>query len=746
MNSRRGPIQTDPRNPQHRLLPTKLATMRRLSAFRAPIARPSLLLGLLLLAALASALHASGLFAPFLDGVPPAILRNLPSPGPGELPPDVRVRRLVFESIVVEEMTNEVFAVIAGPARPGPHPGLLLLHGGQGGAPEAEAILWAQRGYVALALDLPGIADPIRTTNSAGAWRYRPYNAMVWTVGPTPATSVLYDATAAALQGFELLRTQPGADRDRIGILGWSWGGYLTTQLSGLLGDRVAAAFSHYGSGFYEDTWFGVFLGWMQPADRALWLETFDAGRRAPSITAPFFMAAAANDIYFRPPAIEQTLAAIPGETGLVYAPNAHHQLPVPGGTNMRPGDFLAETWFARHLQGTGSDFPSIEWESTSLPGAVAFRVTGPRPPLAASLWYARPDPLGSWPDRRWIEVPANAREGGRYEVLLPPDAQTAGAAWFVLASDDRPVSTSTRMRITGRDLAPGYFLREGFSDHPPGKQPVGWEGSGVVRTEMGSEPLNRALALEGTTGTREASMPLASTQASPSGIEFSLRLLFPREPTDWSVRCTLFADQLGYSFVLSPGSAAIHRAGDATSLAAVNWPAGTISGQRWSGLRFQWRPGGHLELAVDGRVVAEEVDPLAPRDITFRGVSVASIGTVPAEGLLFDDLSVAPIAVPMSTLGPRLVSPGTAVYLADDDTTRTTLQFTGEANVLYGIEYSPVPAAGFWMPLGEHRADSGGRFQVALTLRGDFTTEWASASFFRVTRFNPPAGPAITR
>ena len=476
----------------------------------------------------------------------------------------------------------------------------------------------------------------------------------------------------------------------------------------------------------------------MQPADRALWLETFDAGRRAPSITAPFFIAAAANDTYFRPPAIEQTLAAIPGETGLVYAPNAHHQLPVPGGTNMRPGDFLAETWFARHLLGAGSAFPSIEWESTSRPGAVAFRVTGPRPPLAASLWYSRPDPLGSWPDRRWIEVPANARGGGRYEVLLPPDAQTTGAAWFVLASDDRPVSTSTRMRITGRDFAPAYFLREDFSDQPLGKQPVGWVGSGVVRAEIGSKPLNQVLALPGTTGTREASMSLASTQGSPTGLELSLRILVPRETTGWGARCTVLADQLGYSFVLTPASAAIHRAGDATPLASVNWTAGTVSGERWSELRFQWRPGGHLELAVDGRVVVQEVDPLAPRDITFRGLSVTSIGSVPTDDLLFDDISVAPLAVPTSAFSPRLVSPGTAAYLADNDTTRTTLRFTGAANILYRVEYSPIATADFWMPQGEHRAGSDGRFEVALTLRGNFTNEWASAGFFRITRMDP--------
>ena len=677
--------------------------------------------------------HASDLFDPFLRGTPPVILRDLPAPSPGDLAPEVRVRRVVFESIVVEEMTNEVFAVIASPTQSGPHPGLLLLHGGQGRAPETEAVVWAQRGYVAVALDLPGIADPIHTTNSAGAWRYRPYNALVWTVTPTPSTSVLYDAITAGLQGFELLRSQPETDRDRIGILGWSWGGYLTTQLSGLLGNQVAAAFSHYGSGFYEETWFGVFLGWMQTSDRALWLETFDAGRRAPSIRAPFFIAAAANDTYFWPPAIEQTLAAIPGETRLVYAPNADHQLPVPGGTNMRPGDLLAETWFARHLQGSGSDFPTIEWETTPRPGAVAFHVTSTRPLLAASLWYSRPDPRGAWPDRRWIEVPANDRGGGRFEVQLPPDAQTIGAAWFALVSDDRPVSTSTRMRITGRDLEPMYFLREDFSDQRPGTKPAGWSGQATVRKETGSDSTNNALVIPGTTGTREASVSIASPQAASAGIELSFRIRPPRSNPDWSTRWTLLANQLGYGFVLTPDSAAIYRLGESIPLVFVSPMVGTISGERWSELRFQWQPGGQLELTLNGGVVAQALDPFAPLNIRFQSLSLSTTGAADPDELWFDDLSVAPLSARTSAPTPQLTSLGTA-----NDTTAHTLRFTGTADALYRVEYSPVLTMDSWILLGEYRADSDGRFAAPLGLQGNQADDWNVAGFFRITRIAP--------
>lgn len=693
-------------------------------------------LAVLLLPIVPHAGPAADLFEPFLQGTPPGILKDLPAPSMEGTPDGVRVRRLVFESIVVEEMTNEVFAAIASPTQPGPHPGLLLLHGGQGRAPEAEAIVWAQRGYVALALDLPGIADPIHTTNSAGAWRYRPYNAMVWTVTPTPEASVLFDATAAALQGFNLLGSQPGVDRKRLGILGWSWGGYLTTQLSGLLAGRVAAAFSHYGSGFYEDTWFGIFLSWMQPADRALWLETFDAGRRAPAIRAPYFLAAAANDTYFRPPAIEHTLSAIPGTAGVVYAPNADHQLPVPGGTNMRPGDFLAETWFDWHLRGSGNPFPSIDWKASPRPGTIAFQVNGPSPVLAASLWYSRTDPSGSWPDRRWTEVPANPRGSGLYEVSLPAEAQTLGAAWFVLASDDRPISVSSRLQIMGVDREARFLLHDGFADAAANSRPAGWLGTGVVREEPDVSPKNQALA----PGTA-SSFSLANPQAAPSGIELSFRIRpDPRLP-DWRMRWEVVAASgagpavagAGYALVLTRDTATIHRLGEALPLASVSFTGNPMQGGTWTGIGFRWKPGGDLELSLQDEPILQTQDPAAP-PIHFHLLA----GSANSDALLVDDITVGRIPTRTALRAPALVDRGASSYAAESNTTTTVFRFSAEPGIRYLIEHTQELGTKRWSALGEYQANPEGRFSVPLTLEGNLSIDPDAAVFFRITRTNP--------
>ncbi len=51
---------------------------------------------------------------------------------------------------------TEVFAYYAVPKGRGPFPAMLLVHGGGGKAFEEWARLWADRGYVALAMDLAG--------------------------------------------------------------------------------------------------------------------------------------------------------------------------------------------------------------------------------------------------------------------------------------------------------------------------------------------------------------------------------------------------------------------------------------------------------------------------------------------------------------------------------------------------------------------------------------------------------------
>lgn len=402
-----------------------------------------------------SAAPAADVFAALHAGSPPRILRHV-EPG-AEAPPapaGVVVERVVFAAPggASGAPANEVFAVVARPAGVDSYPGMLLLHGGGGNATQElpSAVEWARRGYVVVVPDLPGIANAKGAPHSAGAWTKLPYGEGRWLAAPDATASTIFQGVAAALQAFELLCAQPGVDVKRVGVTGTSWGGYATTMVCGILGDRVRAGFSNYGAGFYEFTTFKNSLSRLPASERERWYAQLDAGRRATGITAPFFIAGATNDTFFFPPAVDKTLAAIAGATNRVHAPNAHHRLPVPGGV-MRTGGAaaMAEAWFAAHLQGRGEPFPEVVLAPAGEDeNVITFSIRSSRPVTAASVWHSLPPVAGGWPKREWKETAAIALGGGRHEATLPAEALRPGAAWFALVSDDRPVSVSSPMVI----------------------------------------------------------------------------------------------------------------------------------------------------------------------------------------------------------------------------------------------------------------------------------------------------------
>lgn len=377
------------------------------------------------------------IFAPFLRGRAPAIVREV-----GSAERDgVQVRKVVFRSLLVGGETQDVYAIIARPAGPGPHPGLLWLHGGWWRADEEAALRYAKAGYATIAPDLPGIADPAKCLHSAGPWAKR-FAKRPWAVIPDPAADQTFDAVVAALQAFDLLAAQPGVDAQRLGVSGISMGGYTTTMVAGLLGKRVRAAYSKFGCGFYElgSEW-SAGLANLPDERRETWLKHFDAGRRAPGITAPYFIAAAARDHFFWPPAVNATLRAVPAGANQAFAHVITHRLDgIPGEAGL---DLL---YLAYHLKGEGRPFPSVAVESCTAQadGArrVAFTVQAPLPVRTATLYVTAGG--ASWEASTWEPIAAQAAGPDRFEAVIPAAKAAAAGAWYVNVSDERPATAGS--------------------------------------------------------------------------------------------------------------------------------------------------------------------------------------------------------------------------------------------------------------------------------------------------------------
>ncbi|HSI13443.1 MAG TPA: acetylxylan esterase [Chthoniobacter sp.] len=424
--------------------------------------RPHVFVALAVLALSASPLLAApeqaDPFAPYLTGRAPEILREVPDSAAS--PEGVTVRRVVFRS----RENSEIFAVIATPKTPGPHPGMLVLHGGGGNAEVEKAIAWAQRGYVSVAPDLPGIANPQKLTETKGRWNALKYGEGRYVASPDATASLLFDAVLSAMQSLYLLRAQPDVDTKRIGVVGISWGGYMTTMVCGLAGDQVRAGFAVFGCGFYEYSSQQPTLLKMEPEERERWLRDLDAGRRAPGIKAAFFTAGAANDFFFWPPAVQATLDVIPGTKNHLFAPNANHKVPLPGGTvfpkastepfvptpfqpfptpSGNKANWLAMEvpYFDFYLNGKGQPLPVVTVEKREDLRVARFRIAAPQPITKAEIYWSAPST--DWMKRVWTALPATALTDGHYEVRFPAEV-VPGSDWFVVASDDRPVTVSS--------------------------------------------------------------------------------------------------------------------------------------------------------------------------------------------------------------------------------------------------------------------------------------------------------------
>lgn len=379
----------------------------------------------------------------------------------------IAVTRLLFESwegsfTETGVGPNAVYAIMARPAESGGgYPGILVCHGGKGGAEEEKAVGWAKEGFVAIVPELPGWTDT-ETIKSRSRFRNQAYGAGRFASQPAVTASGVFDSIAAGLGAFQLLEGDPQVERTRIGITGVSWGGYLTTLLTGYLGSRVSAAFSLYGGGCYEaGTVFMDSLSQLPEEERRLWLDTYDAARYAAGMTASFLMFPATNDHFFYPPSIMATYNRLPeGRKWICFGPAMDHQMKLPGGTGEEHAASFTRmepVFFRQAMNGEGAGM--LELKKDQVGDGLAVRIEGTvNGPI--EMWgYYSLDLSEPWPNREWKPLKLLENHGNAI-VFAAPEASVAGYDWFAGVSytmedssgRSTPMSLSTILYREGAD------------------------------------------------------------------------------------------------------------------------------------------------------------------------------------------------------------------------------------------------------------------------------------------------------
>lgn len=223
------------------------------------------------------------------------------------------VCEVFYEGEPLKGRATRVFAYCAKPEGEGPFPAMVLVHGGGGTAFREWTELWADRGYVALAMDLAGCGPERKRLPDGGpdqthAEKFAPFDEnsydQMWT----------YHAVAAAMLGHSLLESLPEVDASRTGVTGISWGGYLTCILAGV-DPRFEAAVPVYGCGYLDEhsTWTPIFEQMSEEQCRR-WVRYFDPSQYLSEVECPIFFLNGTDDFAYPLDVFQKSVDTVPGE------------------------------------------------------------------------------------------------------------------------------------------------------------------------------------------------------------------------------------------------------------------------------------------------------------------------------------------------------------------------------------------------------------------------------------------------
>ena len=198
------------------------------------------------------------------------------------------VKALFFESAKYKGKPTRVFAYYSKPEGEGKFPAVVLVHGGGGVAYSSWVKMWVDRGYCAIAIDTCGrcpmdkfkghryeegtIIDGKVVFDNHDTPEWAPLFGEIdgYVSGPNndgfecPEKPIeeqwLYHALACLILGRTVLSTFPEVDNDRVGVIGVSYGGVLTSELINF-DDRYSFACPCYGSAYLDKGGYGIVGG-----------------------------------------------------------------------------------------------------------------------------------------------------------------------------------------------------------------------------------------------------------------------------------------------------------------------------------------------------------------------------------------------------------------------------------------------------------------------------------------------------
>ena len=360
------------------------------------------------------------------------------------------VHALFYEGEPYQGKPTEVFAFYASPATvsgisapPDGFPGVVLIHGGGGTAFADWALMWAKRGYAALAMDLAGhetqapvyvekdgektpvhAAKPETRTRLANGGPNQGHEEKFDSIrSDDPHDHWPYHAVASVIRGHSLLRSFPGVNPDRTAVTGISWGGY-TTCLVASVDARFKAAVPVYGCGFLFEGESVQKTAIDRLGDlRAKWIAWYDPSSHLPRCQVPILFVNGTNDQHYPLDSYQRSFDLVP---------QADKQLRVEVGMGHSHPAGWAPAEIGRFIDHYCKDGPNLArtGKITRREGQVRLPYQSATPIVSAQLHHT--SDTGLRVKRVWQSLEAKVTPSEVLAPVPPPGANT----WFLTLTD----------------------------------------------------------------------------------------------------------------------------------------------------------------------------------------------------------------------------------------------------------------------------------------------------------------------
>lgn len=331
------------------------------------------------------------------------------------------LRKIYYEGLSWKGRPTRVFAWLGVPKGKQSLPGVVLVHGGGGSAFKNWVEEWNARGYAAISIAVEGQTDERRKPPEKGWERHEwggPARSGIYGDSSEKLPDQwMYHAVGQTILANSLLRSLPEVDEDKVGVMGISWGGVITSTVIGI-DSRFAFGVPTYGCGGLADAGnqYGRSLG-SNDQYRKVWDPVLRLGRTK----TPTLWLSWPGDAHFPLECHAESYRSVAGPHMVSLIPGMRHG----HGPGWKKPDSYA---FASSVVNDGKAW-CVETSSDATGGEVEV-VFAATKDLDQSKLVSTTD-TGITGDREWIETPAKlTREGDKWRAQATlPEGSTA---WFI--------------------------------------------------------------------------------------------------------------------------------------------------------------------------------------------------------------------------------------------------------------------------------------------------------------------------